>query len=164
MPTTGEASSSTCNREAKEHWFLENHPKRSESGVRVHTYFVFACMALVAGFRAYKAKADEAKQRGRETGIHRYRRRLEMENRDKVAVFIGDHFGIFRSFEFALLGGMRVREREIMGETPQTVLRRYGAHIPESHGQAEPRDLLPEDQATPTSNTTSRVGPRRAKG
>ena len=125
MPTTGEASSSTCNREAKEHWFLENHPKRSESGVRVHTYFVFACMALVAGFRAYKAKADEAKQRGRETGIHRYRRRLEMENRDKVAVFIGDHFGIFRSFEFALLGGMRVREREVMGESSETVLRRY---------------------------------------
>lgn len=119
----------TCNREAKERWFLENHPKRSEAGVRVHTYFVFACMALVAGFRAYKAKADQAKQRGQETGIHRYRRRLEMENRDKLAVFIGDHFGIFRSFEFALLVGVRVQERELMGETPETVLRRYGVDV-----------------------------------
>lgn len=120
----------SCNREAKEHWFLENHPKRSESGVRVHTYFVFACMALVAGFRAYKAKADEAKRRGRETGIHRYRRHLEMENRDKIAVFIGDRFGIFRSFEFALLVGVKVREQELIGETLQTVLRRYGVDTP----------------------------------
>ena len=116
----------TCNREAKEHWFLESHPKRSEAGVRVHAYFVFACMALVSAFRLSKAKADEAEQRGQETGIHRYRRRLEMENRDKMAVFIGDHFGIFRSFEFALLLGARVRERELMGETTATVLQRYG--------------------------------------
>lgn len=116
----------TCNREAKEHWFLESHPKRSEAGVRVHAYFVFVCMALMAGFRLYKAKADEAKQRGQETGIHRYRRQLERQNRDKVAVFIGSHFGIFRSFEFALLGGVRVQEREIMGETTATVLQRYG--------------------------------------
>lgn len=116
----------TCNREAKEHWFLESHPKRSEAGVRVHTYFVFACMALVAAFRISKAKADEAGQPGQETGIHRYRRRLEMANRDKVAVFIGDHFGIFRSFEFALLGGVSVRERELIGETAVSVLQRYG--------------------------------------
>ena len=115
----------TCNREAKEHWFLESHPKRSEAGLRVHTYFVFVCMALVAGFRIHKAKADQAKQQGQETGIHRYRRQLEVENRDKVAVFIGDHFGIFRTYEVALLAGITVREREMMGETVQTVLDRY---------------------------------------
>ena len=132
----------TCNREAKEHWFLENHPKRSESGVRVHTYFVFACMALVAGFRAYKAKAEQAKQQGRETGIHRYRRHLEMENRDKVAVFTGDHFGIFRTYEVFLLVGVGVREREMMGETAQTVLepvRRW----PPGSGSGKAQGLAP---------------------
>lgn len=122
----------TCNREAKEHWFLESHPKRSEAGLRVHTYFVFVCMALVAGFRIHKAKADQAKKRGQETGIHRYRRQLEMENRDKVAVFVGDHFGIFRTFEIVLLLGARVRERELMGETVQTVLHRYGVPGPQA--------------------------------
>jgi hypothetical protein len=116
----------TCNREAKEHWFLESHPKRSEAGVRVHTYFVFVCMALVAGFRVHKQKAEEAEQRGQELGIHRYRRKLERENRDKVAVFIGDHFGIFRTYEVVLLLGVTVREREIMGETPATVLKKHG--------------------------------------
>lgn len=121
----------SCNREAKEHWFLESHPKRSEAGVRVYTYFVFVCMALVAGFRIHMANADQAKQRGQETGIHRYRRQLERENRDKIAVFIGDHFGIFRNFEFALLAGISVREQEILGETVETVLHRYGVHGPQ---------------------------------
>jgi hypothetical protein len=116
----------SCNREAKEHWFLEHHPKRSEAGVRVHAYFVFLSMALVAGFRAYRSKSEEAERRGQDTGITRYRRQLERENRDKVVVFIGEHFGIFRSYEFALLVGVTVKERALMGETVQTVLRRYG--------------------------------------
>ena len=116
----------SCNREAKEHWFLEHHPKRSESGVRVHAYFVLVCMALVAGFRAYKSQSDEAERRGQDLGITRYRRALERENRDKVVVFIGDRFGIFRSYEFALLVGVTVKERTLMGESVETVLRRYG--------------------------------------
>ena len=32
-----------CNREVKESWFLEHHPKRSEAGVRVHAWLVFTC-------------------------------------------------------------------------------------------------------------------------
>jgi hypothetical protein len=121
----------SCNREAKEHWFLEHHPKRSEAGVRVQATFVFLCMALVAGFRQYKAKADEAERRGQDTGIARYRRQLEVATRDKVAIFIGERFGILRNWEFALLVGVRVRERDIMGETAQGVLRRLGVESPE---------------------------------
>lgn len=116
----------TCNREAKERWWLEHHPKRSESGVRVQAFFVFLCMALVAGFRAYKSKTDEAERRGQDTGIARYRRQLEAANRDRLIVFIGAHFAILRSYEFALLGGFNVRKWAEMGETVETVLRRYG--------------------------------------
>lgn len=116
----------TCNREAKEHWFLEHHPKRSEAGVRVHAYFVFFCMALIESFRLYRAKAEKAECQGVDIGIARYRRSLELQNRDKVLVFIGEHFGIFRNFEFALLLGAQVRERALMGETVHAVLRRFG--------------------------------------
>lgn len=121
----------SCNREAKEHWFLEHHPKRSEAGVRVHAYFVFLCMALVAAFRLYKSKTDEAERRGQDTGIARYRRQLEKANRDKLVVFLGEHFGIFRSWEFALLVGVTVREHAVAGETAHTVLHRYGAELPD---------------------------------
>jgi hypothetical protein len=117
----------TCNREAKERWFLEHHPKRSEAGVRVHAYFVFTCMALVTGFRVARAAAHEAARRGKETGITRYRRALEVQNRDKVAVFVGDRFGIFRNWELLLLLGVPVQERIQMGESAQSVLARYGA-------------------------------------
>jgi hypothetical protein len=120
----------SCNREAKEHWFLEHHPKRSEAGVRVHAYFVFLCMALVAAFRLHRAKTDEAERRGQETGITRYRRKLEMLNRDKLVVFLGNLFGIFRSWEFALLTGVTVREHAVRGETAHTVLLRYGVEAP----------------------------------
>jgi hypothetical protein len=121
-----------CNREAKEHWFLEHHPKRSEAAVRVHAYFVFFCMALVEAFRAHEVACDEAASRGEDTGIARYRRNLEKQNRDKVVVFVGEHFGIFRSFEFALLSGVQVRERALMGDSAQSVLRRLGVGIPDS--------------------------------
>ena len=122
----------SCNREATEHWFLEHHPKRSDAGVRVHAYFVLLCMALVAGFRAYTSQADEAERRGQDLGITRYRRALEREHRDQVVVFIGERFGIFRSYEFARLVGVTVKERALMGDTVESVLRRYGVLPPDT--------------------------------
>jgi hypothetical protein len=117
----------TCNREAKERWFLEHHPKRSEAGMRLHAYFVFMCMGLVSAFRCYKEQALEAERTGEDTGIARFRRQLALKNRDKVVVFCGEHFGIFRNFEFALLLGATVCDRALMGESQRTVLQRYGA-------------------------------------
>ena len=118
----------TCNREAKESWFLEHHPKRSEAGMRVQAYFVFLCMALVSAFRLHKQKCEEqAQSRGKEIGVSRYRRHLEAENRDKVVVFCGPRFGIFRNYEVMLLVGVSVRERSLMGESAQSVLERCRA-------------------------------------
>jgi len=117
----------TCNREAKESWFLEHHPKRSQAGVRVHAYFVFMCMALVTAFRLYQQQAEEAESRGEDTGISRYRRQLKAANRDKVIVFCGLHFGIFRNSELVMLLGGLVRDRSLMGESVQTVLERCRA-------------------------------------
>jgi len=122
----------TCNREAKESWFLEHHPKRSEAGMRAHAYFVFTCMALVAAFRQHQKQAEGAERRGQETGIGRYRRQLEAHNRDKVIVFCGERFGIFRNHEMLLLVGITVRECELMGESAQTVLARYRPAAPDS--------------------------------
>ena len=122
----------TGNREAKESWFLEHHPKRSEAGMRVHAYFVFTCMALISAFRLHQQQAEEAESRGEETGIGRYRRQLKAANRDKVIVFCGEHFGIFRNHEVFLLVGIPVRECALMGESAQTVLARYRAKADDS--------------------------------
>ncbi len=82
-------------------------------------------MALVAGFRAHKSETDESERRGQDTGITRYRRELAARNR--LLVFIDEHFAILRSYEFALLIGVTVREREATGESVETVLRRHPA-------------------------------------
>ena len=114
----------TCNREAKESWFLEHHPKRSEAGVRVQAYFVFCCMALVTAFRQYRQQSEQAERRGEQTGIGTFRRHLKAANRDKVIIFCAGHFGIFRNFEVVMLLGGLVRDRAMMGESAQTVLER----------------------------------------
>lgn len=115
----------TINREAKESWFLEHHPKRSEAGMRVHAYFVFMCMALITAFRKYLQAAEEAKLRDEEIGIGRYRRKLEVANRGKLIVFCGNRFGIFKNYEVMLLAGISVRESALMGHTVESVLARY---------------------------------------
>ncbi len=79
---------------------------------------------------ASKAKTDEAGRRGQDTAISRHRRELERRNRDRVAVFQGEHFGIFRNWEVMLLMGGSVREREQMGDSAQSVLARYKASLP----------------------------------
>jgi hypothetical protein len=84
-------------------------------------------MALVTAFRRQQQQAEEAESRGEETGISRYRRQLEAANRDKVIVFSGERFGIFRNYEVLLLLGAAVRERALMGESAQTVLVRCRA-------------------------------------
>jgi hypothetical protein len=76
--------------------------------------------------------AHEAERRGQDLGITRYRRALERANRDKVVVFIGNRFGIFRSYEFALLVGGTVKERALLGDTVASVLRRYGVLPPDT--------------------------------
>lgn len=122
----------TCNREAKESWFLEHHPKRSEAGARVHAYFVFTCMALIAAFRVQRKREEEAESRGEEIGITRYRRQLKAANRDKVIIFSGEHFGIFKNYEPFILLGILVRDRALMGESPETVLERCRARTPDT--------------------------------
>ena len=120
----------TCNREAKESWLLEHHPKRSEAGVRVHAYFVFLCMAVVTAFRLDQQQGEAAESRGEDTGIGRYRRQLEAANRDTGIVFCGAHFGIFRTYEVLMLVGVSVRARAVMGGSTQTVLDRCRARPP----------------------------------
>ena len=97
--------------------------------MRVQAYFVFLCMALMAGFRAHKSASDAAERRGQDTGIARYRRQLVSSNRDRMLVIIGAHYAVLRSAEFALLVGVSVRDREALGDTVEAVLRRYGVPV-----------------------------------
>jgi hypothetical protein len=50
-------------------------------------------------------------------------KRLHEENRDKIIVFIGHHYGIFHLAEFAILTQLPLRS---LPSSPQAVLQPYG--------------------------------------
>lgn len=121
-----------CFREAKEKWFLESSPKRSEAGMRVQAYFVFLSMALVTAFRARRTRDEEKTVRtGRPVGILRFRRMMEAANRDRVLIHIGDHYGIFRNAEIMTILGVDVRRHtQGTGETREHRLTKYRVAAP----------------------------------
>jgi hypothetical protein len=59
-------------------------------------------------------------------GPLRWRRRLQRENRDRVIVFVGQHYGIFHASELLVLSGVPVRELPPHLGARDDVLRRYG--------------------------------------
>ncbi len=57
-------------------------------------------------------KEEEKEKKGIDTGIGRYRRKIVAENMDKVVVFIGFKYGIFRTYEMTVIMGGHVKDCE----------------------------------------------------
>ncbi len=123
-------------REGKGPWLLEHAPQKNENAVLVHVVFTMAVMALATAYRLWNRQQELGAQETSETGIAllggegatAWRRRLLQENRDKVIVFVGDHYGIFHAVEFAILSGLRIKPKGIPPElgSPADILARYG--------------------------------------
>jgi len=131
-------------REGKQPWNLEHAPMKTEAAVIVHIVFTLTVMALTTAFRLHSKQQELAAQAavapdftlldGEGTTV--WRRRLQQENRDKVIVFAGQHFGIFHTAEFSILAGLRIKPKGIPLElgTPEDILRRYGVQEPIDSG------------------------------
>lgn len=138
-------------KEGKNPWHLGHFPQKNEQAVVVHCFFTLAVMALCTAFRLWKAKgAKEIKATGELVeevdeesrpepglptleitilggeGTERWRRRLKQENRDKVIVFVGGHYGIFHIAEMAILSGMRLKSIPEELGSRQAIFARYG--------------------------------------
>ena len=59
-------------------------------------------------------------------GPQRWRRQLQRENRDKVIVFVGPHYGIFDTHVFLVLTGIPLRQLPPHLDSREEILRRYG--------------------------------------
>ncbi len=112
------------NKQAKQAWKLGAALEKSEAAVYLHTFMVFMLMALMAAFRARQLADDQAAAQGKETGMERYRRDVERANRDKVLVRDGNHYAVLWAWEFAVLGGLRLRDHA--SEDVAAILKRYG--------------------------------------
>jgi Transposase DDE domain len=132
-------------KEGKHPWHLTHFPQKTEAAVIVHCFFTVLVMALCTAFRLWQVQgAPEPEQSptaraqtqtvslaitllGGE-GTERWRRRLRAENRDKVIVFVGDHYGIFHVSAFAILTGVRIKPDGIPPDlgSRTDILARYG--------------------------------------
>ena len=74
-------------------------------------------MALVRAFRTREQQEAKEEAQGKSTGMARYRRQLEFNNRDKVLVRVGDRYGIFPTWVLMVLVGVRVWLPD--GQTPE---------------------------------------------
>jgi hypothetical protein len=135
-------------REGKGPWnLLQYFPQRNEQGVLVHTFFTMAVLVLATAYRLWDREQELSAQepaaatvslghstRGDEPldysllagiGAQRWRRQLKQENRDKIIVFVDQHYGIFHLAEFMVLAGLRLKESPPELGTPAEILTRF---------------------------------------
>ncbi len=114
-------------RTGKQYWSLKHPPKRTAKGMTIHIVFTMMVIALTTAFRNYKTKEEKAEQKGKETGIARYRRAIYAEGQDKVIVFHENRYGIFYMHEVLVLMGRKVKDLvKLMGvDYKMQILRKY---------------------------------------
>lgn len=124
-------------REGKQAWNLALAPMKTEAAVKMHVIFTLAVMALTTGYRLWEqqpAATEEAAPAPVEfsilqgQGTRAWRRQLIQENLDYVIVFVGPAYGIFHAAEFAILSGIRIKQKGLPSAlgSPEDILRRYG--------------------------------------
>jgi len=99
-------------REVKQNWHLEHPPKKTKEGVYIQTYTTMAMKALTTAFLKWQEQQLQLEALGKQSTWQMYRRKLKVLNRNKLIVFVGQHFGIFPSHEVFMLANVPVRDTE----------------------------------------------------
>ncbi len=99
-------------RELKQNWHLEHPPKKTKEGVYVQAYMTMALKALTTAFLKWQKDQSKLEARGKPSTWQMYRQKLKVVNRNKLIVFVGQHFGIFPSHEVFILANVPVHQLE----------------------------------------------------
>jgi hypothetical protein len=100
----------SCFREIKQSLYLEHPPQKNERGVRVHSYLVMLVLALTTAYRIETKQIESVHEYKSQKGVRKWRRELKEENRDKVIVFVGNKYGIYWVWDFAMMLGLKVKD------------------------------------------------------
>jgi Transposase DDE domain len=111
-----------CIKESKQQWSLKHPPKKTARAVRVHVLFTLLIFALAT---AYRLQCEQEATGGEPVGWQRWRRQLLEQSRDHVIVFAQGYYGIFHMAEFALLLGVKLKDRPPGIGTRQQLLAKY---------------------------------------
>lgn len=97
-------------REVKQNWHFEHPPKKTKEGVYVQAYMTMGMKALTTAFLKWQEDQMQLQALGKYSTWQMYRRKLKVLNRNKLIVFIGNHFGIFPSHEVFMLANVPVHD------------------------------------------------------
>jgi len=97
-------------REVKQNWHFEHPPKKTKEGVYIQTYMTMGMKALTTAFLKWQEEQLQLEALGKQTTWQMYRRKLKVLNRNKLIVFVGQHFGIFPSHEVFMLANVPVHD------------------------------------------------------
>ena len=99
-------------REVKQNWHFEHPPKKTKEGVYMQTYMTMGMKALTTAYLKWQEEQLQLESLGKQTTWQMYRRKLKVLNRNKLIVFVNQHFGIFPSHEVFMLANVPVRDTE----------------------------------------------------
>jgi len=97
-------------REVKQNWHFEHPPKKTKEGVYIQTYMTMAMKALTTAFLKWQEEQLQLEALGKHSTWQMYRRKLKVLNRNKLIVFVDQHFGIFPSHEVFMLANVPVHD------------------------------------------------------
>jgi len=97
-------------REVKQNWHFEHPPKKTKEGVYIQTYMTMGMKALTTAFLKWQEEQLQLQALGKQSTWQMYRRKLKVLNRNKLIVFVGQHFGIFPSHEVFMLANVPVHD------------------------------------------------------
>jgi len=97
-------------REVKQNWHFEHPPKKTKEGVYIQTYMTMGMKALTTAFLKWQEEQLQLEALGKPSTWQMYRRKLKVLNRNKLIVFVGQHFGIFPSHEVFMLANVPVHD------------------------------------------------------
>jgi hypothetical protein len=97
-------------REVKQNWHFEHPPKKTREGVYIQTYMTMGMKALTTAFLKWQEEQLQLEALGKHSTWQMYRRKLKVLNRNKLIVFVDQHFGIFPSHEVFMLANVPVHD------------------------------------------------------
>jgi hypothetical protein len=97
-------------REVKQNWHFQHPPKKTRAGVYVQAYMTMALKALTTAFLKWQEEQLHLVALGKHSTWEMYRRKLKVLNRNKLIVFVAQHFGIFPSHEVFMLANVPVHD------------------------------------------------------
>jgi len=98
------------NRDAKQHFALGTSLARNPNALWSATVWSALALAFHRSLALHREQASAALERRGETlGVLRYRRQLQLLNRDRVIVVVQHHYGLFSYFDFVQLAGFTFR-------------------------------------------------------